>query len=209
MEGGYAPTCYCYYSPNIPEKYFEQAEISAPPGRVFVRFTPRIISPFHELDEQGVPASPLLITPVRQKKYGMYASTIENTWEQAEDQFKVARRIVIVGYSFPPTDVRPMKLLRSTLNARPGEIELEIVALGVSDIVSRIGEKALIKARQLTAHDMKFEEYLAAQYRRVPDLMVQAADADSEVRDWMLRLYAMNQVSPEERVRLHAAANQD
>jgi hypothetical protein len=151
----------------------------------------------------------LLITPVRQKKYGMYASTIENNWKQAEDRFKAAKKVVIIGYSFPPTDVRPMKLLRSTLNARPGEIELEIVAPGVSDIVSRIGEKVLAKAKRLTAHDMKFDEYLAAQYRRLPDLMSQAAAADTEVRDWMLRLYAMNQVSHEQRVRLHGAANRD
>lgn len=108
-----------------------------------------------------------------------------------------------------PTDVRPMKLLRSTLSARPGEIELEIVAPGVSDIVSRIGEKVLAKASRMTAHDMKFEEYLAAQYRRLPDLMSQAAAADTEVRSWMLRLYGMNQVSHEQRVRLHAATNRD
>jgi hypothetical protein len=94
-------------------------------------------------------------------------------------------------------------------NARPGEIELEIVAPGVSDIVSRIGEEVLAKARRLTAHDMKFEEYLAVQYRRLPDLMSQAAAADTEVRDWMLRPYAMNQLSLFQRVRLHAAANRD
>ena len=102
-----------------------------------------------------------------------------------------------------------MELLRSTLSARPGEIELEIVAPGVSNIVSRIGEEALAKARRLTSHDMKFEEFLAAQYGRLPDLMSQAAAADSEVRDWMLRLYAINQVSHVERVRLHNAINRD
>ena len=208
-RGGYAPTTYCYYPPNIPGKYFERAEISAPPGRVLVRFTPRIISPFHELDEHGVPASPVLITPVRQKKYGMYASTIGSIWTQAKEQLKTAGRIVIVGYSFPPTDVRPMKLLRSTLNARPGEIELEIVAPGVGDIVSRIGEGVLAKAKRLTTHDMKFEEYLAVQYERLAELMKRAIEEDDKVRDWVLRLYVMNQVSPEQRARLHAGEARD
>jgi hypothetical protein len=202
-RGGYAPTCYCYYPPNIPGRYFERAEISAPPGRVFVRFTPRINSPFSELDEQGVPSSPVLITPVRQKKYDMYTSTIGSVWKQAEERLKTAKRIVIIGYSFPPTDVRPMKLLKSALNARKGEIELEIVAPGAADIVSRIGEKILAKAKKLTVHNMKFEDYLAGLYDGLPELMKRASAEDGDVRDWMLRLYALNQMSTEQRARLH------
>jgi hypothetical protein len=194
-RGGYAPTCYGYYPPNIPGKYFDRAEISAPKGRVIVTFGLRIVSPFSELNEQGVPSSPVLITPVRQKKYGMYASTIGNVWKQAEDRFKMTNKIVFIGYSFPPTDIRPMKLLKSALNARKGEIELEIVAPGVTDIVSRIGEKILAKAKKFTAHNMKFEDYLAGLYDGIPELMKRAAAEDGNVRDWMLMLYALHQRS--------------
>lgn len=198
-RGGYAPTCYCYYPPNIPGRYFEQAEIAAPRGKVIVRFTQRIISPFDELHEQGVPSSPVLITPVRQKKYEMYASTIGSVWKQAEARLRSAKRIVIVGYSFPPTDVRPRKLLRSILNARRGEIELEIVAPGVADIASRIGEDALAKAKRFTPHDMRFEDFLALMYSRLPERMRQAASGDKEIRDWMLRLYALHQMASKQR----------
>jgi hypothetical protein len=66
-RGGYATTCYGYYPPNIPGRLFNRKEISAGPGKVLVRFTPRLFSPFAEGSDQGVPSSPLLITPVRQK----------------------------------------------------------------------------------------------------------------------------------------------
>ena len=203
-RGGYAPTCYCYYPPNIPGRYFKRAEISAPRGKVIVRWGPRIISPFEELHEGGVPSSPVLITPLRQKKYEMYASTIGSVWAQAEDRLKSAKRIVIIGYSFPLTDVRPRKLLRSVLNSRRGEIELEIVAPGVAEIASRIGEDVLAKAKRFTPHDMKFEDFLNTMCRRVPERMARAAAKDSDVRDWLLKLYMLNQMTPEQRARLGA-----
>ncbi len=37
--GGYVPTTYCYYPPNIPAEYFTQEQISAGPGPTFVRYT--------------------------------------------------------------------------------------------------------------------------------------------------------------------------
>ena len=68
-KGGYASTCYCYYPPNIPEPLFTQEQLSLQPGHVLAKFVSKgIFAPFNEMDSAGVPASPLLITPVRQKK---------------------------------------------------------------------------------------------------------------------------------------------
>ena len=67
-RGGYTTTCYGYYPPNIPGNLFEPKEISAGPGKVFVRYTPRLFSAYAGSSERGVPASPLLVTPVRQKE---------------------------------------------------------------------------------------------------------------------------------------------
>jgi len=33
--GGYVPTSYCYYPPNIPGEFFEQAQLAPEPGHVF------------------------------------------------------------------------------------------------------------------------------------------------------------------------------
>jgi hypothetical protein len=65
-----------------------------------------------------VPSSPLLITPVRQKRYDLFQSKIESLWQQSEAELRTAEKIVIIGYSFPQTDIRPLKLLRGALDLR-------------------------------------------------------------------------------------------
>ncbi len=127
-RGGYSSTCYCYYPPNIPDFCFFHHQLSPGPDRMWVRATPiGIFSPFEEPSGEGILSSPVLITPVRQKKYDVYKSKMEHLWQHSEDLMKAADRIVIVGYSFPPTDTRPLELLRNTLNSRKGEISVEIV----------------------------------------------------------------------------------
>jgi hypothetical protein len=113
-RGGYASTCYCYYPPNLPIAAFSHKQLSPEPGRTFISATLRFYSPFTEPSDKGVPSSPLLILPVRQKRYDMYQSTIETLWQQSADALRTAGKIVIVGYSFPSTDARPLELLRNT-----------------------------------------------------------------------------------------------
>jgi hypothetical protein len=192
-RGGYVPPSYCYYPPNIPAEYFNEREISAGPGRVFLRTTPRINSPFPELEETGVPSSPVLITPVKQKKYDTYKTTIGSLWKQAEEALITANRIVVAGYSFPPTDIRPLELLRSILDKRGNEIDLEIVAPHVADIAERIGASHLEKAMHVSLHDMKFEEYVFRLQEKVPELMKKAMDENEDVRKWVQMLSALNQ----------------
>lgn len=202
-RGGYAPTCYGYYPPNIPGRLFNRAEISAGPGRVFVSQTLRLFSPFAEPSDPGVPSSPLLITPVRQKKYEMYASTIGSVWKQASESLQTADKVVIVGYSFPPTDVRALGLLRAALSKRRGDIDLEVVAPGVEDILGRIGEKTLSMAKTVTSFDMKFEEYLEHLSSRIPAMMREAAAQSKEVQDWLKILLGLSLATSEQRHALH------
>jgi len=202
-RGGYVPTCYGYYPPNIPGRLFNRAEISAGPGRVFVSHTLRLFSPFAESSDPGVPSSPLLITPVRQKKYEMYASTIGSVWKQAAENLQTADRIVIVGYSFPPTDVRALGLLRAALSKRRGDIELEVVAPGVQDILGRIGDNTLSMAKRVTPFDMKFEQYLEHVSSRIPATMKDAAAQSKEVQDWLKTLLGLSLTTAEQRQALH------
>ena len=202
-RGGYATTCYGYYPPNIPGRYFDKNEISAGPGRVFVRYTPRLFSPFPEGSERGVPSSPLLITPVRQKKYDMYLGTIGSIWQQAADTFAKADKIVIVGYSFPATDVRALQLLRGALETRPGDIALEFVAPGVEEIANRVGQKTLALAKSVSTYDETFDRYLERISSDIPNRMRSAARQNDEVRDWMLRLLFLSLTTAEQRGELH------
>jgi hypothetical protein len=195
-RGGYVSTCYCYYPPNIPGRYFHEAEISAEPGHVFVRVTPKgVFAPFDEPDRDGIPASSVLITPVRQKKYDIYQTAINSLWTQSADLLMTSDKLVIIGYSFPPTDSRALDLLGNALAARPGAIAVELVAPDASAIVSRIGEARLSHAKTVTVHNMKFEEYLAILARTVPALMKKAAADHEEVREWAERIYALGQMT--------------
>jgi hypothetical protein len=197
-RGGYVPTCYCYYPPNIPGAAFSQKELSPEPGRMFVKYTLLgIFSPFKEPSGDGILSSPLLITPVRQKKYDMYQSKIENLWQQSEDHMTAADKIVIIGYSFPPTDIRPLELLRNTLDSRAGEISIEIVSPSVGDIISRIGNGHLSKAKSIVTYPVKFEEYLEILWKDVPQLMKKAAAKYSEVKDWLERIYTLGRAATE------------
>jgi hypothetical protein len=204
-RGGYAPTCYGYYPPNIPGRLFNRAEISAGPGRVFVSHTLRLFSPFAESSDPGVPSSPLLITPVRQKKYEMYASTIGSLWKQAAENLQTADRIVIVGYSFPPTDVRALGLVRAALSKRRGDIDIEVVAPGVKEILGRVGDNTLSMAKTVTTFDMKFEQYLEHLSSRIPALMREAAAQSKEVQDWLKTLLGLSLATAEQRQAMHRA----
>jgi hypothetical protein len=194
-RGGYAPTCYGYYPPNIPGDAFCKEHLSPEAGRMFVQGgLTGVFSPFEEPSCPGIPSSPLLITPVRQKRYDMYQSKVEKLWRQSADLMEAADKIVIVGYSFPPTDIRPMALLRDSLKRREGEISVEIVAPDAKDIVSRIGEPHISSAKTLTVHTLKFEEYLQVLWSNVPELMRNAALKNSDVKAWLDRIYAFQQV---------------
>lgn len=188
-SGGYVPTTYCYYPPNIPARFFTKKQLSAKPGHVFLKTTPRFLAAFEEGDPEGIPSSPILITPVRQKKYDTYRSSIQGLWEQAVKGLEDSNRVVIIGYSFPPTDTRALDLLRSFLNAKGNAIDIEIVSPGVADIAQRIGNDYLDKAKTVQLHDMKLEEYAEVLADSMPALVRQAATEDSEVREWLERIY--------------------
>ncbi|MFZ0929445.1 MAG: hypothetical protein WAN11_12635 [Syntrophobacteraceae bacterium] len=144
-RGGYAPTCYGYYPPNIPGSNFTEKQLSPGPGRMFVEYTPiRVFSPFKEPSVSGIASSPLLITPVRQKRYDIYQSKMEPLWQEAAEAMKVADKIVIIGYSFPPTDSKPLELLTNAIDLRKRDIKIEIVAPHAKNIASRIGEAHLV-----------------------------------------------------------------
>jgi hypothetical protein len=193
-RGGYAPTCYCYYPPNIPSSVFSTKQLSPGPGRVWIKTALiGMFSPFREPSVDGIPSSPLLITPVRQKRYDMYQTTIESIWQQSKVAMKTADKIVVVGYSFPLTDKRPLELLRNSLDSREGEIIVEIVSPSANDIVSRIGADYLSKAKKVTTHSVKFEEYLQILGKDAPELMKKGAKKHKEVKAWLDRIYAIGQ----------------
>ena len=77
-----------------------------------------VVSPFAEPNVSAVPSSLLLITPIRQKRYTDYEASIQKLWSEAEKLVQQVDRIVVIGYSFPKTDVRAANLLTAALSRR-------------------------------------------------------------------------------------------
>jgi hypothetical protein len=195
--GGYTETCYGYYPPSIPFTAFPEESLAAPPGHVFIKMAPAsIYSPFKEPQNKALPSSPLLITPVRQKQYDKYASTIENLWQQSEDALASTERVVIIGYSFPVTDLRPMEMLRNTLASRKGEISIEIVDPYANDIAQRIGEDHLSDAKSVKIHPLTFEDYLDELWEQVPQRIMEASSKHEEMQKWIAKVHMMLEASP-------------
>lgn len=195
-RGGYVPTCYGYYPPNIPTEYFEQSQLAARPGYSFVKFNPMgVFSPFEEPSADGIPSSPLLITPVKQKRYEDYASSIEHLWQAAEVEFLRVERIVVIGYSFPETDTRPLQMMREALSARPGSVVVHIVAPDAKQIAARIGIDHLEHAKLVSLYPGKFEDYIEILAQSASELMKRAATKSGEVEEWLERLAVMEEIA--------------
>lgn len=135
----------------------------------------------------------------------MYASTIGSLWKQAAASLQTANKMVIVGYSFPPTDVRTLRLVRDALSKRRADIELEIVAPGVKEILGRIGDDTLSLAKKVTPFDMTFEQYLEHVGSRIPGMMREAAALSKEVHDWVMMLLGLSLTTAEQRGAMHRA----
>jgi len=100
---GYVPLTYGYYPPNLTDIPAR----SAPAGYKIARIRPKFPwMPEGEADESGLPSIPLLIPPVREKSYQFFGSLFENLWQQAEHVLQICDELIIIGYSFPRTDLR-------------------------------------------------------------------------------------------------------
>lgn len=184
-RGGYVPLSYGYYPPNIRANFFREENLAVPEGHVLVSWTPiSTNSPFKEPYRDGIPSSPFLITPVRQKRYEDYNNKLNLLWERAEQSLASADRIVAIGYSFPSTDTRPLELIRNTLLNRKDQIEFVIVDPAANDVARRIGEE-LKNAKTITSHNMKFEKFIEVLWDEAPEIMREAAIADENVKNWL------------------------
>jgi len=196
-RGGYESTCYGYYPPNLPVDCFSAELISAPPGRDFATMTfAPIFSPFEEPPTRGIPSSPLMLTPVRQKRYEDYPTVIEPLWQQAEKAMCEAGRIVIIGYSFPVTDTRSIRLLQQSLQSRPAQIEVWIVDPNAENIASRLNASGLDKAKEVRVDLRTFEDLMGTFWKGAPDMVRTAASNHPQFGKWVQMLAQMGQMWP-------------
>ena len=190
-RGGYGPTCYGYYPPNLPSDRFSKKGISAKPGHKIMTISHKgIFAPFSEPVIPGVPSSPLLVTPVRQKRYDDYSGVIGNLWNLAEEALAQADKIVAIGYSFPITDTKALELLRRTMSKRQNQVELIIVDPNADAITERIGDKYIELAKSVSLNKLTFEKYINVLWQEAPSLIKATVANNAEFKEWVQRLLA-------------------
>ena len=112
MEG-YERYSYGYYPVNL------DMTKSSPDGLILVRFNPP--NPYIKQGESlsaGVETIPLIIPPVKEKKYDQFGNLFNRLWQKTANAIENADEIIFIGYSFPKTDIKSDQLFRSAFLKR-------------------------------------------------------------------------------------------
>ncbi len=97
---GYEPFSYGYYPPNIMDDSGKSAkEGYFVSGRLKFPWMPQGCS-----SNEGLVSMPLVIPPVKKKKYDLFGDLFREIWNQAEHTLAESDKIIVIGYSFPRTD---------------------------------------------------------------------------------------------------------
>jgi hypothetical protein len=151
---GYEPYSYGYYPPNIPDEGKK-----ADDGHVIVSFTQRPPwRPKIEGDKSGLTSMPLIIPPVKQKKYDMFGCLFGNLWEKAENALREADHIIIIGYSFPITDQQSNELFIKAFMKRTTIPRISIIDPAPQNIVEKFKHSFGIPPGNLKVYEDYFSE---------------------------------------------------
>lgn len=102
----------------------EQIQGPAPRGSILqIRPTPSFVGNVR----QGWMTERELITPALYKQAWLETDRFDTLWRRAAEELSRCRRLVIVGYSFPPTDFATKRLFLETFADRPPLDELVVV----------------------------------------------------------------------------------
>lgn len=157
MEG-YEPFSYGYYPPNL-----QTEGRAAPEGFLIgrIRFEDAFMRKGIS-DDSGVTSMPLIIPPVRDKKYDFYGNLFVNLWAEAEKQLIEADKIFIIGYSFPKTDLRSSELFKKAFSSRTTMPEVIIINPAPETIEERFVYDLGITTDKLTT----IKEYFSSEIIR-------------------------------------------
>lgn len=123
MEG-FERFSYGYYPPNLPDDPGKSAE----EGHMLFQVRPKFPwMPEGKGGDAGLVSSPLIIPPVRKKSYSMFGNLFTDLWEKAGVALRDAEHVIVIGYSFPRTDVQSVELFKRAFSSRKGHPRITIV----------------------------------------------------------------------------------
>lgn len=116
--------------------------------------------------EFDIPMMPLIVPPTNFKLYDEFKHVLDPLWKEAERRITTSNRIVIIGYSFPPTDQRVVALLRK-LKPRGNDMPLiQVVNPSADTICQRITNEIGIKSKYMQVIACNFYDYVQLRYGR-------------------------------------------
>lgn len=131
---GYEPFSYGYYPVNLPEKGKRVED-----GKVLISMIPRDpYTPKGDSGHLGLTSMPLIIPPVKNKAYDMFGSLFKELWESAEEVLSRTDHIIIIGYSFPKTDIQSIDLFKNAFSKRKSIPKITVIDPSPENIVSRL-----------------------------------------------------------------------
>lgn len=77
--------------------------------------------------QEGLPSMPLIIPPVKDKSYQFFGGLFEGLWQQASDALQACDEVLVIGYSFPRTDLKSLDLFKSAFSRRKSVPRVTIV----------------------------------------------------------------------------------
>ncbi|WP_447725999.1 hypothetical protein [Sphingomonas koreensis] len=143
---GFEPYSYGYYPPNLDVP-------GRPPPEGFTIVGMRMRSPWRdegEAPEGGLVSMPLIIPPVKHKSYDFFGDLFSSLWSSAEVAISKADEIVIIGYSFPQTDVQSVELFQRALRRRASPPAIVILDPNAVEIGERIAAAIDLAADAIT-----------------------------------------------------------
>ncbi|WP_371374946.1 SIR2 family protein [Thalassotalea aquiviva] len=129
---GYDRLSYGYYPVNLDMVAYGKD------GKALVTFNPpKPHVAKGKAPSDGVPTIPLIIPPVKEKKYNLYGNLFENLWSKTGKAIEVAEEIILIGYSFPKTDIKSTKLFVDALMKRTNKPKIKILDPNPEKVVEK------------------------------------------------------------------------
>ncbi len=151
----YEEFSYGYYPVNVPEK--EVLNKGHYKFKIQVNSDPRI-KKFPNVNNEGITSMPLIIPPVKNKKYDMFGKLFTELWEKAEDVLKIAENIYVIGYSFPKTDIKTIELFKHAFSQRETMPYITIINPYPTEIVNLFKFELGIDDKHIIVKTMFFND---------------------------------------------------
>lgn len=152
---GYRDFSYGYYPVNL-----EIESKKAPDGFEFIRSIQNLpFRPKGEGPDNGLVSIPLIIPPVKDKKYEYFGSLFKTLWENAEASLVKANEIILIGYSFPITDRQSDLLFKNAFSKRNDMPKIVIINPEAEKIKERFIYEYGIDENHLSVYPEYFSEH--------------------------------------------------